>query len=346
MSGLKTRLRVCIASDGRRGIENQALGLGEQVRDQLLALGHEPLIFRLVVHQPGWLDVLGWQLALPRSEGRIRGALSAHIDGELPESCDLWIACGRATVDLTRMIRRLAQSPITVQVQDPKRPVRDYDFIVPPLHDGIAASPVVLPMIGSPNRIGQGFLALADTAPAPVLDPGRVIAWCIGGPSKRHRLSPASMTRLTADLNALLARGNILWITTSRRTPRALMEELRRLQSANPRMIWLWTGEADGPNPYARLLRDSDALVVTSDSTNMLTEAASTGKPLHIWRMDGRDGKFSGLYDRLIAGGHARWFSLETCDGWTADKQRPLDETARVAQIIVQQLLAVRQPRS
>ena len=51
----------------------------------------------------------------------------------------------------------------------------------------------------------------------------------------------------------------------------------------------------DKPNPYPGILSMADAVIVTSDSVNMATEAASTGKPVLIayWQTEtGRIAKF------------------------------------------------------
>ena len=51
----------------------------------------------------------------------------------------------------------------------------------------------------------------------------------------------------------------------------------------------------DQPNPYPGILATADAVIVTSDSINMVSEAASTGKPVLIayWRPEtGRIAKF------------------------------------------------------
>ena len=90
--------------------------------------------------------------------------------------------------------------------------------------------------------------------------------------------------------------------------------------------IWLHTG--DGPNPYFAFLGGAEILLVTQDSTNMLTEACATGKPVFILPMNGKSGKFEQLYERL-----------KTRCGVTAyegqlsgEDYDPLDETARMAE--------------
>ena len=48
----------------------------------------------------------------------------------------------------------------------------------------------------------------------------------------------------------------------------------------------LWDGTGD--NPYFAFLALADAIVVTEDSVNMVTEAAGTGKPVYVQELSGR----------------------------------------------------------
>lgn len=324
------RLEIAIATDGRRGIENQALGLAEAV-----AARRDATIHRLQVRQPSRLDSWRWFWQLPTDADEARAIIAAHCHAPVPPRLDVWIGCGRAAVDLTRMARRLPQPPLVVQVQHPRRPTGGFDLVFPPRHDGLAPTPRVIPLLGSPNRINRDVLDRAGDIPAPArFDERALIAMCIGGNSKKHRFTDQSMAQLCRDVEHLTVNGHQVWITTSRRTPAQLADGLRRLQRATPDRIWLWTGDQDGPNPYARFLRDADYVVVTSDSTNMLTEAASAGRKVLIWPMAGRDGKFTQLYSDLIKGGWADWFTRDADYGNCAPVTRHLDETGRAATIL------------
>jgi mitochondrial fission protein ELM1 len=132
--------------------------------------------------------------------------------------------------------------------------------------------------------------------------------------------------------DAIRHEGGSLLMTFSRRTPdkaRALLTaRLRHL----PGLIWNGTGE----NPYFALLGAADHILVTEDSTNMATEAASTGKPVFILKMDGSSLKF-GLFHSVLEGlGATRPY-----DGmlrrWTYE---PVRETQRAAAAILERLTA------
>ena len=83
-------------------------------------------------------------------------------------------------------------------------------------------------------------------------------------------------------------------------------------------------------NPYFAFLQKADILFITQDSTNMLTEAASTGKPLFSLAMAGQSGKFEQLYKALEKHCGLRMFRGDT----NAPAYKPLDETTRVAKVV------------
>jgi mitochondrial fission protein ELM1 len=112
-------------------------------------------------------------------------------------------------------------------------------------------------------------------------------------------------------------------MTFSRRTPdpaRALLAaRLRHL----PGMVW----DGEGENPYFAFLAAADFILVTEDSANMATEAAATGKPVFIVKLEGTSLKFRLFHEALEQQGAARPFG-GAFHGWTYE---PLAETDRLA---------------
>ena len=94
----------------------------------------------------------------------------------------------------------------------------------------------------------------------------------------------------------------------------------------------LWQG--DGPNPYLGFLGLADAIIVTADSINMVSEACSTGKPVHLLPLGAESRRRAAFLQVILASGRARAFngSLEIWD------YTPLRETERVAGLLVTQL--------
>lgn len=88
---------------------------------------------------------------------------------------------------------------------------------------------------------------------------------------------------------------------------------------------WIWDGTGD--NPYLGMLALAGHLVVTEDSVSMISEAASTGKPVHVAATDGGSARFDAFHAMLREEGVTRPFD-GTLAAWTYE---PVDEAARVA---------------
>lgn len=294
-----------IVSDGRRGIESQALGLAEAA-DRLTPLT---------------LDTIH----LPRS-----GPAPAP-----PECVDLWIGCGRAAVRAVHTHRKALPRARFVYVQDPRADHALFDLIIAPRHDRLSG-PNVFNIIGSPNRITlqrlkQGEVEFADRLAAL---PGPRAAVLIGGNSKHHRFTDATCADLLSAVERIRAQAGSVMITPSRRSPETFRRALAERFGDDP-AVWLHDG--DGPNPYYAFLSAADWICVTEDSTNMLCEAASAQKPVYRLAVDGRPGKFRRLYAALEGEGAIRPF-LGELDRW---EPPGLHETAKAAN----KVLEILQPR-
>jgi len=295
-------LTIWVISDGRRGIENQALGLAEAVAREL---GTGTRIERVTVRKDGFVT-------LPAN---------SHPD--------LWIGCGRAAIAEARRHRRVFPDCFFVYVQDPRGRYSSFDLIVAPAHDRLRRDNA-LSMIGSPNRIAASQLDEARTRFSGQIDalPAPRAAVLIGGASKRYRMTPKIGRYLEERIAGLLDQGVGVMATVSRRTPDTIRKRLAERFGSDPR-VWFFDGEGD--NPYFAFLAAADWIFVTEESTNMILEAATTGKPVYLLAMDGKPGKFSRLHAALAAHGALRPF-LGTLETWTYP---PLDETRRMAHAVI-----------
>ncbi|MCA8887058.1 MAG: mitochondrial fission ELM1 family protein, partial [Hyphomonadaceae bacterium] len=217
-----------------------------------------------------------------------------------------------------------------VQLQDPRVNPREFDVVIPPMHDGLEGQNV-LPIVGACNRITAERLEHAVSAykPANLEDlPSPRFAILIGGKSKRQDIS-AERARSISDSLAAVQRetGGSLMATLSRRTSPAARTQFRTWLAPHCTVFY----EDQGANPYPAILGVADHVFVTADSVNMATEAAATGKPVHILAVDGQLGKLAKFHQSLARRGCARPYNgkLET---WSYP---PLLETDRAASAVL-----------
>ena len=223
-----------------------------------------------------------------------------------------------------------------VHVQHPHIKLSRYDLIAAPQHDRLTG-PNVIPILGAMHRITPVKLAAAakefQTLTDPLPEPR--IAVLIGGSNRSYRLTETVVERLGRDLAAIAEKsGAGLMVTASRRTGEANEQRLRDALAGTQSVFW----DNRGANPYFGFLAAADAVIVTCDSVNMLTEAAATGKPLHIVDLEGGDAKFDTFHRALYDAGIARPFRGELAS-WTYP---PLDEPARVASELLRRMEAAK----
>ncbi len=94
------------------------------------------------------------------------------------------------------------------------------------------------------------------------------------------------------------AGDGFLYISTSRRTPPAVIDYLQQALPDNAR-LYCWSADAS-ENPYHALLGLADRFIVTGDSMSMMIEVARLGKPLAIFALPYQSGLGSWLQQRLV----------------------------------------------
>jgi uncharacterized protein len=318
-NGTPSRAETWVITEGAAGMENQALGLAER-----LSL---PISVKQVKL------TLPWRWLAPRSVGSPFGQATSESSTLQPPWPRLVIGCGRQSIPFVAAIRRVSKgATIAVQCQRPRTTAAKFDLVIPPEHDGLAG-PNIFPILGSPNRITQASLGQARAQFSPLFETLRQprLAVLIGGKSKAYPFTSDEGGRLATSLQAL-SRDFGLMVTASRRTSH---ETRQRIADAIGPGAYFWNGE--GENPYQGMLAWADAFLVTADSVNLACEAAATGKPVHIFPLEGGSKKFRKFHDSLQQRGITRPFTGKI-EQWHYEA---LDETGRAAKRI-QSLLDAR----
>ncbi|WP_020591138.1 mitochondrial fission ELM1 family protein [Kiloniella laminariae] len=325
-------LTCWVISDGRAGIQVQCTGLAE-------AMGLEPLIKQVEMVRPWkWLPP-----ALVPLHPAVYGNIFPDFPGStaLDEWPDITIACGRQAAIFNALVRRKSHGKtFVIQVQDPKISPRHYDLVITPEHDTLRGGNVLL-TTGGINRVTAIRLkdAAADLSPTISALPGPRVAVLVGGKSKAYHLTETIMQNLAKQLHKLQQdSGCSFLVTTSRRTGKKHEAQLKQALVDLPGFFWDGTGD----NPYFGFLGSADAFIVTSDSVNMVTEAASTGKPVYVVDLEGGNKKFSRFHQQLKDRGIIRNFT-GTLEHW---HYPPLSESRRIAEKVSERLAQHKEARS
>ena len=250
---------------------------------------------------------------------------------------DVVISSGRGSVAAALAIRR-ANSPRTfnIHIQSPYVHPSSFDIVVIPQHDTLRGSNVLVTKTAL-HRVTDTRLIEAAKRFAGRLSklPRPLIAVLVGGSNKSQKCSPTVIKRLSELLlSAARECGGSLAVTTSRRTGGENEDVLREYLQAVPHFFWNGAGE----NPYFGLLALADALVVTSDSVSMVSEACATGKPVHVFSLGDSNKKLHKFHRSLLDAGVTRPFEGRL-EKWSYEPPR---ETQKVAEIVWERIVRSR----
>lgn len=295
-----------VISEPYAGLQAQALGLAE-------AAHLSPELRELRPRAP-WrlLPAATWPAPLAAVPQAVRPPFPAVVVG-----------CGGVAAAVGAALRR--RGPAAVQVQHPRMAPGRFDLVVVNRHDELTGPNVVVTRTAlhlvTPDRLAaacRGWRQAFAHLPRPL------VAVLVGGSNGRLRLDRAVAAQLAGDLARMIRRDGVgVALTGSRRTDPGAAEVLRDVLA--PLGVWVWDGI--GENPYFGMLALADAIVVTSDSVSMISEAVATTAPVMLAALPGRSRRNSLFIEPLLAEGRVRRFAgrLET---WPA---APLNDTPEAA---------------
>jgi len=239
------------------------------------------------------------------------------------------ISCGRKSVIPSMYIKNKYKSKIiNIHIQDPKVSLNNFDFIVVPEHDGLAGANV-LTTKGAIHYLTKDELALSENYLKSKIDPKKkIVSFIIGGPNKYYSYDNNIIDNIFLKIKKNFLQNNYqVIIIPSMRTPKKIIEKAQNYFDQKQIVI---------PNvdkkAYLSSLQLADHVVVTCDSTSMISEAALTGKPIYVAQMtptkkNQRFQDFFKLFERLNI--------IKNLDVSVEDwNYQKLDETQRVSRYI------------
>ncbi|MDB3969235.1 mitochondrial fission ELM1 family protein [Candidatus Pelagibacter ubique] len=247
---------------------------------------------------------------------------------------DVIISCGRKSVIPSIHLKNTANKKVfNIHIQDPKVSLNHFDFIVAPEHDAIEGENVISTKGAihylTENEISENKDYLNSFIKK---DERKIWALIMGGPTKYYDYSTKNMKHIFTALYKLLKKHDFqLVVIPSMRTPINTIHYAKEFFSENHTIIMDVDKKA-----YLSALAISENIVVTCDSSSMISEAALTGKPIYIASIlpkknDKRFQRFRNLFRELNIIRNLG----EEVEIWSYEK---LDETNRVANIIKQKI--------
>ena len=267
-----------------------------------------------------------WKVIPPKLTP-ISGSVYKKLDHS---NFDVIISCGRKSVIPSIHLKNISNKKVfNIHIQNPKVNLSHFDFIVAPEHDLINGENVISTKGAihylTEDEINENKDYLNSFIKK---DERKVWALIMGGPTKHYDYSNKNIKHIFSTLNDLNKKNNFqLVVIPSMRTPENIIQYAKEYFGETHTII-----ETVDKKAYLSALAISEQIVVTCDSSSMISEAALTGKPIHIANIlpkknDSRFQRFRNLFRELNITRNLG----EESEIWNYQK---LDETNRVASII------------
>jgi len=271
-----------------------------------------------------------WKLIPPRFSP-ISQSVYKKID---QTDFDIIISCGRKSIIPSIHLKSVSNKKIfNIHIQDPKVDFKHFDFVVAPEHDAIEGENVISTKGAIHYLTEQEIFENKEYLNSFIKkDDRKIWALIMGGPTKYYNYSTKNIKNIFTTLYKLLKQYDFqLVVIPSMRTPLNIINYAKEFFGEDHTIIMDIDKKA-----YLSALAISENIVVTCDSSSMISEAALTGKPIYVANIlpkknDKRFQRFRNLFRELNITRNLG----EEVEIWNYEK---LDETNRVAKIIKQKI--------
>ena len=258
-----TKLKGILLTEGMHGMVSQVEGLAK-------ALDLE------FIHEKIELNNF-WKFIPPK----ITPVKSFVFKNNIDQKFNLIISCGRKSVIPSIFLKRkYGHKVMNIHIQDPKVSLENFDFIVAPEHDGLNGKNVIISK-GAIHYLRNEEINENTDYLKSKLSKEKIVSLIIGGPTKYYSYDDKVIEDLFLKIKKNFIDKNFqLIFIPSMRTPQRVIEKAKAYFDNNQIIITDVDKKA-----YLSSLKLADYIVVTCDSTSMISEAAITGKPIYVAQM-------------------------------------------------------------
>ena len=242
---------------------------------------------------------------------------------------DIIISCGRKSVIPSIYLKKSSKKKIfNIHIQDPKVSLGNFDLVIAPEHDNLIGKNVITSKGAihylTLDEIKNNHNYLADK----LNKNHEYLLLVLGGPNKYYDYEDQNLINIFSIIKKILNKNNLQAIVIpSMRTPKKTINLAN--EHLGPENLVINNVDKKA---YLSGLSLAKYIVVTCDSTSMISEAALTGKPIYIAdipakRKDERFKKFRNLFSELKITKNLN----EKLEIWS---YKSLNETTRIAEKI------------
>ena len=278
-----TKLKGLLLTEGMHGMISQVEGLAKAL----------DLDF---IHEKIELNSF-WKLFPPR----LTPIKNFVFKNQINHDFNIVISCGRKSVVPSVYLKNKYKNKImNIHIQDPKVSLNSFDYIVAPEHDNLKGKNV-LTSKGAIHYLTNSELDKNENYLKSKIDSKKkIVTFIIGGPTKYYNYEDKVIDEIFFKIrNNFLNNDYQTIIIPSMRTPKSVIKKAQEYFAQGQVVI-----DNVDKKAYLSALKLADHIVVTCDSTSMISEAAITGKPIYVAQMPTikkniRFEKFFNLFESL-----------------------------------------------
>ncbi len=191
------------------------------------------------------------------------------------------ISCGRKSVIPSIYLKKkLKEKIMNIHIQDPKVLLSNFDYIIAPEHDGLIGSNV-LQSKGAIHYLRNNELDKNKSYLKPQINKEKIVSFIVGGPNKYYNYEDNIIDSIFSKIKKNFIDNNYqLIFIPSMRTPKNIINKAKEYFDDNQIIV-----QDVDKKAYLSSLELADHIIVTCDSTSMISEAAITGKPIYVAQM-------------------------------------------------------------
>ena len=277
-----TKLKGLLLTEGMHGMISQVEGLAKAL----------DLDF---IHEKIELNNF-WKLIPPK----LTPIQNFVFKNDINKDFNIVISCGRKSVIPSIFLKKKFKNKIiNVHIQDPKVSLSHFDFVVAPEHDGLTGKNVITSK-GAIHYLRDNELDENMSYLKSRLNKEKIVSLIVGGPNQYYDYKDIEVEKIFSKIKKnFIDSGYQLIFIPSMRTPKSVIDSAINYFDKNQVIITDIDKKA-----YLSSLRLANYIVVTCDSTSMISEAAITGKPIYIAQMpptknNNRFQKFFEMFKKL-----------------------------------------------
>ena len=249
-------------------------------------------------------------------------------ESEVP---NLIISCGRKSVIPSILLKKKNPKIFTIHIQDPKVSFKNFDAIIAPEHDNLSGDNVYSSK-GAIHYITESEIKKAEPYLTNKIKSQKLVSLILGGPNKYYSFNKDQLIEIFNEIKSkFISKGYKVIVIPSMRTPKISIELATKELGASGYVV-----NSVDKQAYLSALALADNVIVTCDSISMISEAATSGKPIFVAHMKPKRNnyRFKRFFQIFREMGIIRNLG-EKVDKWTYNH---FNEAERIAPLIQSKL--------